>query len=231
VGLKIGEQAGDLRHVVLEVHYDKAYRSEGAVDHAGIRFWATKENVVRQRMGMMVVADPFARFPHTLPPQQTSVEVDMHCPPGCTATFRQPMHVFASMTHAHLRATSVHTFLGTPSSKGHGVPVGAWRHVVASGHFAHDHQLFAPADFTLGLGDALRTTCKYDTTNDTEPVAFGPYTSNEMCMQVFLYWPKQYPYLCGYYSAEKFYCGGATGFHYKTDADGVFFNETMKLSN
>ena len=30
-------------------------------------------------------------------------------------------------------------------------------------------------------------------------------------MQVFLYWPKQPTFLCGYYDEEKYWCGDAGG--------------------
>jgi hypothetical protein len=40
---------------------------------------------------------------------------------------------------------------------------------------------------------------------------FGPATSDEMCMQVFLYWPKQYTFLCGYYGKKVYWCGDAGG--------------------
>ena len=99
-----------------------------------------------------------------------------------------------------------------------------WRDVVesAAGAFDHDEQHFEPANFTVEKGDSLRTVCRYDTSEDAAPISFGPATSDEMCMQVFLYWPKQYTFLCGYYGSKVFWCGDAGGFVRKSGTDAEF---------
>jgi hypothetical protein len=53
--------------------------------------------------------------------------------------------------------------------------------------FEHHTQHFETVNFTIDAGDSLRTTCRYDTSKDTQPVRFGGATSDEMCMQA---WPK-----------------------------------------
>jgi hypothetical protein len=97
VGMKIGSGRHDLRHLVLEVHYDMAHELKDVPDNSGIRLWAVKEAVVQHRMGVLTVADPFAKFPQALPPGEPSVEVNVFCPPGCTKKFPSPINVFASM--------------------------------------------------------------------------------------------------------------------------------------
>ena len=84
---------------------------------------------------------------------------DTFCPPGCTKRFETPMNVFASMTHAHLRARRVVTSVGTPDARTGEVPDDAWRSVVnddgsgtATGHFSHEDQKFVPVDFTVKAG-------------------------------------------------------------------------------
>jgi len=211
VGMKIGKGQWDLQHVILEVHYNQAHDAVGVKDQAGIRFWASKENVVKHRVGLLSVADPFSRYPHPLPAGVKSVGLSLFCPPACTMKFADDMHVFSSMTHAHLRARYVQTALGYASTSE--AEVQNWTNVVESGVFAHHHHQFTPANFTIKRGSSLRTTCMYDTSGDTEPIGFGPATdSNEMCMQVFLYWPKQKTFLCGYFSDKKDWCGGADDF-------------------
>ena len=103
----------DLRRFVLEVHYDQAQEMRGAIDHSGLRFWAVPDPkaIEKGRVGVLSVADPFARLPSRLPPGEPRVTYATHCPPGCTSTLAGPMHVFASMTHAHLRARRVVTTL------------------------------------------------------------------------------------------------------------------------
>ena len=96
----------------------------------------------------------------------------------------------------------------------------------AAGAFEHDEQHFEPANFTVQKGDSLRTVCRYDTSEDTAPISFGPATSDEMCMQVFLYWPKQYTFLCGYYGRKVYWCGDAGGFVRKSGTDAEFHADT-----
>ena len=125
----------DLRHVILEVHYDEAQDLAGLHDRSGVRLWAVKDNhAVRHRVGVLSVGDPFAiaRLPQDLPPGQPDVEVAVHCPPGCTQKFHAPMHAFASMTHAHLRARHVITTISNRGDNG-AVVEGGWREVVDAG--------------------------------------------------------------------------------------------------
>ena len=65
-----------------------------------------------------------------------------------TRKFHAPMHVFASMTHAHLRAQHVITTISNPGDNG-AVVEGGWREVVDAGDaFSHDSQRFEPASDT-----------------------------------------------------------------------------------
>ena len=109
------------------------------------------------------------------------------------------------------------------------MPKEGWRDVVdaddGAGAFSHDRQRFEPTNFTLAPGDSLRTTCRYDTSADDAPIEFGPATSQEMCMQVFLYYPKQPTFLCGYYSEEAYWCGDAADTVRKEGADAEFHGE------
>jgi hypothetical protein len=51
-----------------------------------------------------------------------------------------------------------------------------------------------------------------------------------MCMQVFLYWPKQYTFLCGYYGKKVYWCGDAGGFVRKSGSDAEFHGDTCTVS-
>ena len=193
------------------------------------------EDAVVHRAGVFSVADPFARLPQSLPPGETKVTYDTFCPPGCTKRFETPMNVFASMTHAHLRARRVVTSVGTPDGTG-AVPDEGWRSVVnddgsgtATGHFSHEDQKFVPVDFTVKAGDSLKTSCVYDTSADDAPIPFGPSTQDEMCMQVFLYWPKQYTFLCGYYGDQAYWCGDAGMFVPKDGSDRQYHSEACHV--
>ena len=237
VGMRIGDGPLDLRRLILEVHYDKANEYPRVRDRSGIRLWTVpRDDAVVHRAGVFSVADPFARLPQSLPPGETKVTYDTFCPPGCTKRFETPMNVFASMTHAHLRARRVVTSVGTPDARTGEVPDNAWRSVVnddgsgtATGHFSHEDQKFVPVDFTVKAGDSLKTSCIYDTSADDAPIPFGPSTQDEMCMQVFLYWPKQYTFLCGYYGDQAYWCGDAGMFVPKDGSDRQYHSEACHV--
>ena len=255
VGFTVGGDDADgddlaVRRVVLEVHYDGADAMKGRADFSGLRLWATKdwERDAKMRVGLLSVADPFARLPQNLPADTADARYTTHCPPGCTSTFAKPVRVFASMTHAHLRARHVLTSVGTPDARTGLVSVppnegggangdanvsSGWRVVVRAGDdagaFSHDRQKFESADFEIRPGDALRTECRYDTSDAASSIPFGPATSQEMCMQVFLYYPKQREFLCGYYDEEKFWCGDAEGFAPRRGVDARAFAETCEV--
>ena len=255
VGFTVGGEDGDgddlaVRRVVLEVHYDGADEMRGRADRSGLRLWATSDwkTDARERVGLLSVADPFARLPQNLPAGERDVRYVTHCPPGCTSTFAKPMRVFASMTHARLRARHVLTSVGTPDPRTGLVSVAddggdvsggannassAWRVVVAAsddaGAFSHDRQKFEPANFSIQPGDALRTECRYDTSAASSSIPFGPATSQEMCMQVFLYYPKQREFLCGYYDERKFWCGDAEGHVPREGVDAAAYAETCEV--
>ena len=49
-------------------YYDQAHTLAGKHDRSGLRLWTVPEKVVRHRMGVLSVADPFAKLPQSLPP-------------------------------------------------------------------------------------------------------------------------------------------------------------------
>ena len=75
----------------------------------------------------------------------------------------------------------------------------------------------------------MRTECRYDTSAASSSIPFGPATSQEMCMQVFLYWPKQYTFLCGYYGDQAYWCGDAGMFVPKDGSDGQYHSEACHV--
>ena len=46
----------------------QAHTLAGKRDRSGLRLWTVPEKVVRHRMGVLSVADPFAKLPQNLPP-------------------------------------------------------------------------------------------------------------------------------------------------------------------
>ena len=197
-----------VRRVVLEVHYDGADAMKGAAIQ---RFASVGDERLGERRetarGFIVRRGP-VRASAPEPARGHSGRALHHAlPAGVHAkAFAAPLRVFASMTHAHLRAKHVLTSVGTPDSKtglvpeGDGPSTSGWRVVVDAkddaGAFSHDRQKFEPPSLPSSRGTRCARGCRYDT-RASSSIPFGPATSQEMCMQVFLYYPKQPEFLCG----------------------------------
>jgi hypothetical protein len=63
------------------------------------------------------------------------------------------------------------------------------------------NQTYKPiADVVLQPGDSITNHCIYDSSGRTEPTVGGPATSDEMCWNTMLFYPRE--------NANFDYCGG-----------------------
>lgn len=89
------------------------------------------------------------------------------------------IHVFAALPHMHQIGTSIQTtLLSTPP-----VDLGT------RDPWDFKDQIYVPVNATLRPGDVVRTRCVWSNPTDAN-VAFGPYTSDEMCYSYSLYYPR-----------------------------------------
>ena len=162
-------------------------------------------------VGLFQVADPFPpvkiREPShqiTIPANTPNFATSHLCPAARTGNFPHQIHLFASLMHMHMMRKTIYTTLqrgggATPENdKVLGGPNGQplttsdqATVVVKTEFFNHSKQHFSvfPEEVAFLPEDTLTTNCFYNNTS-SRPVNFGPAMSDEMCMHVFLYYPR-----------------------------------------
>ena len=217
-GLPIGTGSGELMHVILEIHYDNPKRTRGMADHSGFRLFYARD-APEHTIGMLGVADPFATDPGKIARRTRGYEQAMECPNVCTSQFPHPVHVVGSLMHMHKLGTSIQTFVkrkGAPAAAdGDGSDAARFGELVHGlEYFDHEFQHYAPVDYVINPGDTVTTRCVYDTSAVNHDVANGAATSDEMCMNLLMYYPKIDFMMCGvggsaHGGKELYYCGGS----------------------
>lgn len=206
-GIVIGDDVdnGELRHLILEIHYDNPMHLTGKHDESGLRIW--REHVPRKYAAALIgLGDPFAELyrgfnsdlkntvhnaktkqiyeakRRGIPPGKPNYEITAACTPECTNTWETPITIFASMMHAHMIAKALWTDIERDGKK------------IAELHrvnfFSHNKQQLQPVNHTIKPGDQLTTHCVYDSTDRKHLTVIGPQTNNEMCMNAVWYYPR-----------------------------------------
>ncbi|KAK3791493.1 hypothetical protein RRG08_055517 [Elysia crispata] len=186
-GVPVGG-SGFSRYVLLEIHYNNPYKKSGIVDTSGIRFYVTSH--LRQfEAGIMELGLEYTNK-MAVPPGQKRFSLSGYCVPGCTAKGLPPrgIHVFASQLHTHLTGRRVITRHVTYSGSDVTERSELNRDDHYSSHFQEIRRLEPPV--TVMPGDALITTCDYDTRGRTSATVGGFSISDEMCVNYIHYYPK-----------------------------------------
>jgi hypothetical protein len=217
VGMKIGEGQWDLRHVLLEVQFDDTYETDGLKSQPGFRFWATKHNVVKHHVGMLMI--DFLNLPPL--PKSPRLKLDLYCPSECTRKFDGDMHVFATMGYTQIEGMTVKSRIVRGNSTD-----SKWMKLDQKGYVAEEVLAYVsnatfvntslpnPAltdvrftEFVIERGDSLTTRCVYDMWTDSDDHPLGKNTRNDgICAQTFVYWPRQDTFSCGYLDPDEMTC-------------------------
>ncbi|GFR94142.1 tyramine beta hydroxylase [Elysia marginata] len=186
-GVPVGGN-GFSRYVLLEIHYNNPNKRSGVVDTSGIRFYVTSQ--LRQfEAGIMELGLEYTNK-MAVPPGQARFSLSGYCVSECTEQGLPPqgIRVFASQLHTHLtgrRVVTRHvTYTGSHVTE---LPE-LNRDDHYSSHFQEIRRLEPPV--AVMPGDALITTCDYDTRNRTSATVGGFSISDEMCVNYIHYYPK-----------------------------------------
>eukprot|EP00190_Bangiopsis_sp_CCMP1999_P001695 CAMPEP_0198732180 /NCGR_PEP_ID=MMETSP1475-20131203/34256_1 /TAXON_ID= ORGANISM="Unidentified sp., Strain CCMP1999" /NCGR_SAMPLE_ID=MMETSP1475 /ASSEMBLY_ACC=CAM_ASM_001111 /LENGTH=769 /DNA_ID=CAMNT_0044495245 /DNA_START=147 /DNA_END=2456 /DNA_ORIENTATION=- len=179
---------------VLQIHYDNADLDEGVVDSSGVRIH-TSSALREHDAGILNVGDVLVMEES---PIEDGRQYQFSCPSQCTERMEHEITVFEAALHMHNLGRTAWTnhydkdqnFKGTLSKRDF------W-----DGGF----QLQSAVDNVIVKpGDSLEVSCIYDLSK-VETANFGPATSDEMCMDFLVYYPKvklstgkEFP-VCGLY--------------------------------
>nr|CAG4644644.1 EOG090X0318 [Leptodora kindtii] len=170
--------------VMLEVHYNNPTLRGDWVDSSGLRLWYTKQ-LRKYDAGVMEIGLEYTDK-MAIPPGQKSFTLTGYCIAQCTAVGlpREGIHIFGSQLHTHLLGSRVVT---QHFRNGHQLKE-LDRDNHYSTHFQEIRLLQTPV-FLLP-GDALVTTCWYDSTSRDNITLGGFSISDEMCVNYIHYFPR-----------------------------------------
>ncbi|XP_024941775.1 tyramine beta-hydroxylase isoform X2 [Cephus cinctus] len=171
------------RYVMLEVHYNNPELQDGNIDSSGIRFVLTK-SLRRYDAGVIELGLEYTDK-MAIPPNQESFTLSGHCISECTGVGlpQSGIHIFGSQLHTHLTGKRVVT---RHIRDGKELPLLNYDNHYST-HFQEIRLL--PKPVTVLPGDALITTCTYDTKNRKNVTLGGFAISDEMCVNYIHYYP------------------------------------------
>lgn len=168
------------QHAVLEIHYDNPTQKSGIVDSSGVIMYYTsslrKHNIGTFRLGTAI---PDINIPAKSPAYQSTRRCDLpggEGGPGVT--------VFSSAVHMHKYGKQMWSVLYRD---------GVYQDTLAR-NLAWDFNIqeFKPIEPTVNVqgGDAIVTTCVWDTSSSSTPVRGGDASEDEMCLAILFYYPQ-----------------------------------------
>ncbi len=174
-GIALGDN-GTESHFALQLHYNNPLGEAGHVDSSGVVVYIAPEPRAND-VGTLAIGV----YNFEIPAGEPSYEVNGVC--DTTDTLNSPINVFAGMLHLHelgrqiwtdhLRAEQRIGDVGTDTT------------------YSFHEQKFAPLNVIVQPGDVLDTHCIWDSTSREQPTRFGLRTSDEMCINYLMYYPKQ----------------------------------------
>ncbi|XP_066588301.1 dopamine beta-hydroxylase-like [Prorops nasuta] len=170
-------------YVMLEVHYNNPELETGKVDTSGIRFVLTK-HLRKYDAGVIELGLEYTDK-MAIPPQQEAFILSGHCIAECTGVGldQTGIRIFASQLHTHLTGTKV---LTRHIRDGTELPALNYDNHYST-HFQEIRIL--PKPVIVLPGDALITSCTYNTMDRRNVTLGGFAISDEMCVNYIHYYP------------------------------------------
>lgn len=188
-GLSIGGRDFN-PYVMLEVHYNNPELERGNIDSSGIRFTLT--NTLRKYDAGVIELGLEYTDKMAIPPERESFSLTGHCISECTGVGlpQRGIRIFASQLHTHLTGRKVVT---RHVRDGQEMALLNYDNHYST-HFQEIRLL--PNHVTVLPGDALITTCTYDTINRKNVTLGGFAISDEMCVNYIHYYPNAQLEVC-----------------------------------
>ena len=184
-------------YIRLEMHYNNPERFAGAIDSSGMRIKYVeklrKYDAAVMELGLEYT-DKMA-----IPPGQLAFPLSGYCIAECTkaALPKDGITVFGSQLHTHLRGVRVLTRHFRDGKELHELN----RDDFYLNHFQEIRHLRRPSKVLPG--DALVTTCYYDTRGYVNATMGGFSIQDEMCVNYIHYYPATNLELCKSSVSEK----------------------------
>lgn len=200
------------RFVLLEMHYENLAEEKGVMDGSGLRLTITPQ-LREEDFGYLFLGTSLSDTP-ALEPGQKSLSRRGYCPAECLARHMPAsgIQTHGQLFHTHLQGRSLYTHHYRQQQD-----KVQEEEIVIPGLFGEmpyydfNHQSFKYDDDEAKLyrGDALVTTCFYNTEDQQNATGFGLETRDEMCFVVVGVYPKIDLKYCWNSSDTGGYCASA----------------------
>jgi dopamine beta-monooxygenase len=179
-GVAFGALSGDAVFKV-EAHYDNTY-NKVTTDQSGMRLHLTKE-LRPLEAGQVILGMDYWDRQFELEPARSLVSRSNICPTEATMRLPHPIYFYIWNPHMHLHGRSLiteHYRCGEKIGEIGNIP-----------NFEFDNQQSYVLETPIKVlpGDALVTTCNFDTSSSSEPIIGGEQTTEEMCGNYLSYYP------------------------------------------
>lgn len=181
VGIRMDFSDSTKITVKIEAHYDNP-SGQPQQDQSGMRLYFTP--TLRPLRGdMTVLGMAPANKDFEIPPLETAYSLVNICPTALTEKLTNPVYAFAFTPHMHLYGRQLVT-----EHYRCGVKIGEIGRI---DQFEFDNQQAYALTPPIKIlpGDALVTTCTYDTTSSNVTIDGGEETTNEMCFNFISIYP------------------------------------------
>jgi len=167
--------------IKIEAHYDNALGT-AQQDQSGMRLSLTPTRRTHESAFTILGMDYFDRQ-FVIPPGEPEYTLTNICPSAATTRLRHAIWAYAWNPHMHLYGKKLVTEHYRCGQK-----IGELGRIE---DYEFDNQQSYLFDKPIKIlpGDALYTTCTYDTTGLTEPVVGGEETTDEMCQNFLTFFP------------------------------------------
>ncbi|CAF2078555.1 unnamed protein product [Rotaria magnacalcarata] len=188
----------EIKYYMVQIHYDNPKLTPNRRDSSGIRFYLGKE--LRQYdLGYLSLGALPNPSGIAIPPKLDRFIIDSYCPTEVTQSFPQSgITVLGAFPHTHLQGQSVWTKI-IRNKKAVEYLFNAEAY-----DFNYQFQNILSKPIKLYPGDELSTRCVYRTTNKDTITLGGEKTKDEMCMHVFMYYPRMSNlYICSTINSDE----------------------------
>ncbi|XKL67505.1 hypothetical protein PGB90_002996 [Kerria lacca] len=182
-GLRIGGKNFN-KFVMMEIHYNNPELKTDYVDSSGMRLYVT--SMLRKYDAGVIELGLEYTDKMAIPPKQESFTLSGYCIAECTSISLPPhgITIFGSQLHTHL--TGVQVITRHVRDGRELLELNRDNHY--STHFQEIRLLKRPV--VVLPGDALITTCRYNTQNRENVTLGGFAIKDEMCVNYVYYYPK-----------------------------------------
>ena len=189
--IDLPEEAGVLiengDQIILQMHYHNEFgKDENDNTQVTLHF---AEELRPYNSGLL----PLGRVNFILPPGQNETSVVGTCDTSNLTSdtteiisIEEPATAYLSILHMHSLGTEIWTDVVRDGTFVGGEKSGA---LDINTNWNYNQRLFTDINFVIEPGDILKTTCMYDTSDQTAEVYSGRSSMNEMCWHFVFYYP------------------------------------------